>query len=670
MENNQELDEVYEKAKVTELSPADIQTMIQQNQADIAKAEEIIRNNNIQNRQAEQPLSTEQRRAMAAENSLYAQANSDKETLLQHNAALEKHTLTPAEPLQPQSFQADTFPSTGSAWQPENWQPETPQDFNARQEELNQRREYLANLQRQLDAEFDRANQQQNALKQERLADLDKEYEKLYRMQNEVDKWNNDLDLKRSQILGADTPETELDENGIQLDDRSPDNIITKEEILRNLNRLPYASDEDKVQAAFNQLEKQYGYQRNGDVLEVSGSKNQEQMAYNQETQSLEYTALNDKGERHLIGDIEIKDLSPEYMAMSLENRRLQYQQELNKNGGRALNPAQRQALDTHADTLDERVRQANRKSERLTPPLAPPPPLDQRYAAVERKFLDTKTNLRVSNRVDYVDVANGRTVLFSDKGNKLTTSRHPDAQTVKDMVEVAKAKGWDSVKLRGNKEFKRMAYIEMESQGIKTKGYSPIPQDLAMVEKLREERSLSGIESISHAGGVAQTDKTGNLNNEKYQAQKEQGLAYAMADKINDQSLSDTYADGSGHVPDDVVAATTNLKNQSDVRVGKARISPLQKAKQRYRQKLETLSSTDKAKHLVYEEDLKTILANGSLSKDQHDAVMANFYTNAAEKIQNGQSQLPQAVGLENVKANLQTTTERDRTGEVEMER
>ena len=117
MENNQELDEVYEKAKVTELSPADIQTMIQQNQADIAKAEEIIRNNNIQNRQPE-PLTAEQRRTMAAENSSYAQANSDKETLLQYNAALEKHTLTPAEPLQPQSFQADTFSSTDSAWQP------------------------------------------------------------------------------------------------------------------------------------------------------------------------------------------------------------------------------------------------------------------------------------------------------------------------------------------------------------------------------------------------------------------------------------------------------------------------------------------------------------------------------------------------------------------------
>ena len=79
-----------------------------------------------------------------------------------------------------------------------------------------------------MDAEFDKANQQQNALKPERLADLDKEYEKLYRMQNEVDRWNNDLNLKRSQILGEDTPETELDENGIQLDDRSPDNIITK----------------------------------------------------------------------------------------------------------------------------------------------------------------------------------------------------------------------------------------------------------------------------------------------------------------------------------------------------------------------------------------------------------------------------------------------------------
>ncbi|MBQ9619920.1 MAG: hypothetical protein IJR44_05430, partial [Neisseriaceae bacterium] len=406
MAENQPLDEtIPNPATANAMSNADIQAMVQQNQADIAKAEEMMQNNNIQNRQAETPLSTEQRRAMAAENSLYAQANSDRETLLQHNEVLQKHTLTPAEPLQTEHFQPDEFV-------PDEWQPET-----------------------------------------------------------------NSIDF-------ADDRQIVIDE-------------VEKPE-------QPEMTPQEKVQAAFETLQNQYnGYRYNPETqrLEIENSKTSEEIHYQADAEKLVYTAV-DNGERQTIGDIDIKDLTPEYLALSVENRRLAYNQALLQ--GAFPNAEKRQQLDVQGDQLDESIRQAKRKTETLSPPVAPPPPLDQRYNAVERKFMDNtthygdSTNLGIKKRVDYVDVQNGKTVMFSDKGNKLTTSRNPDAQTVQDMAKVAIAKGWDSVKLRGNKDFKRMAWLELESQGIKTKGYSPSPEDKAMLEKLREQRSLSGMENVS----------------------------------------------------------------------------------------------------------------------------------------------------------------------------
>ena len=94
-----------------------------------------------------------------------------------------------------------------------------------------------------------------------------------------------------------------------------------------------------------------------------------------------------------------------------------------------------------------------------------------------------------------YLAAENGTTVVFTDSGKKISTAK-TDAQTVKDMLEVAKAKGWDSIKLSGSREFKSMMYVAAESQGIRTRGYAPTPADLALVEKLRAEQSLNSIEA------------------------------------------------------------------------------------------------------------------------------------------------------------------------------
>lgn len=83
--------------------------------------------------------------------------------------------------------------------------------------------------------------------------------------------------------------------------------------------------------------------------------------------------------------------------------------------------------------------------------------------------------------------------VMFVDKGDKLATST-TDRQAIEDMVALAKAKQWENLKLSGSSEFRREAWLQAESQGIKTLGYTPKQADLAALEALREERTKNTI--------------------------------------------------------------------------------------------------------------------------------------------------------------------------------
>jgi hypothetical protein len=64
-------------------------------------------------------------------------------------------------------------------------------------------------------------------------------------------------------------------------------------------------------------------------------------------------------------------------------------------------------------------------------------------------------------------------------------------------MVSLAKAKQWNSLKLSGSKEFRREAWLQAESQGIKTSGYTPKQADLAALEAMRQERATNSIQPV-----------------------------------------------------------------------------------------------------------------------------------------------------------------------------
>ena len=68
-------------------------------------------------------------------------------------------------------------------------------------------------------------------------------------------------------------------------------------------------------------------------------------------------------------------------------------------------------------------------------------------------------------------------------------SSKREDLNTVRAMVDIAAARGWQSIDVSGSKEFKREAWIEAAARGIEAKGYRPNDPDRQEADRRRNER-------------------------------------------------------------------------------------------------------------------------------------------------------------------------------------
>jgi hypothetical protein len=68
-------------------------------------------------------------------------------------------------------------------------------------------------------------------------------------------------------------------------------------------------------------------------------------------------------------------------------------------------------------------------------------------------------------------------------------SSKREDLNTVRAMVDIAAARGWQSIDVAGSKEFKREAWIEAAARGIEAKGYRPNDPDRQEADRRRNER-------------------------------------------------------------------------------------------------------------------------------------------------------------------------------------
>ncbi|WP_233890055.1 LPD7 domain-containing protein [Paraburkholderia flagellata] len=159
----------------------------------------------------------------------------------------------------------------------------------------------------------------------------------------------------------------------------------------------------------------------------------------------------------------------------------------LEKNGGRVgKGPAQapQAATETGREAQGQQAADGGKEGEGNEVKAAPifrekgyevPASVVAQYVAFDGKYLHRQTEV----------------VHFHDKGRKLSTDSE-DKAVVRSMIEVAKAKNWGEVQLKGSEEFRRQAWVAAELAGIKSTGFKPKAQDRALLQAAREEMRIS----------------------------------------------------------------------------------------------------------------------------------------------------------------------------------
>ncbi|MBV6867909.1 LPD7 domain-containing protein [Xanthomonas euvesicatoria] len=89
----------------------------------------------------------------------------------------------------------------------------------------------------------------------------------------------------------------------------------------------------------------------------------------------------------------------------------------------------------------------------------------------------------------------NQNRVAFVDREHKLVSNAEADSFIAKSMVKLAEAKGWDSIKVSGTKEFRQAVWMEAQLRGINVAGYKPHETDLAMLAERKEAQLTNAIE-------------------------------------------------------------------------------------------------------------------------------------------------------------------------------
>ncbi|MEM5312502.1 LPD7 domain-containing protein [Paraburkholderia sp. JHI869] len=111
------------------------------------------------------------------------------------------------------------------------------------------------------------------------------------------------------------------------------------------------------------------------------------------------------------------------------------------------------------------------------------PKSVSNQYVAHDGKFLDRKSE----------------TVHFEDTGRTLATASE-DRSVITHMVEVAKAKNWSELQLKGTEEFRRQAWVAAELAGVPTRGFRPKQVDHAMLTAAREAMRIGAGEQAGDA--------------------------------------------------------------------------------------------------------------------------------------------------------------------------
>ncbi|MFH0134839.1 LPD7 domain-containing protein [Variovorax sp. VaC1] len=150
------------------------------------------------------------------------------------------------------------------------------------------------------------------------------------------------------------------------------------------------------------------------------------------------------------------------------------------------------QVTDERANTVDRERSPKDQDDEKKE--FVTPESLRKRYLQADTKFYFRDDENRLA---------------FEDKGKRLATD-HNDPAIALSMVELAQAKGWKALKLKGDDEFMRAAWLQASLRGMEVSGYEPRDVDRAKLADMRKEPAYAAYAADKPADKALNTIEQG----------------------------------------------------------------------------------------------------------------------------------------------------------------
>lgn len=112
----------------------------------------------------------------------------------------------------------------------------------------------------------------------------------------------------------------------------------------------------------------------------------------------------------------------------------------------------------------------------------------------VAKSYIEVEGKYYFQNRPD--------SLAFVDKGAKLQT-KLSNSQVAGSMIDIAEARGWTEIQVKGTEDFRREAWLQATARGLTAHGYKPKEEDLARLKKVAGERNINEVEAREVADNV-----------------------------------------------------------------------------------------------------------------------------------------------------------------------
>ncbi|KVU84294.1 hypothetical protein WK76_25060 [Burkholderia ubonensis] len=118
-----------------------------------------------------------------------------------------------------------------------------------------------------------------------------------------------------------------------------------------------------------------------------------------------------------------------------------------------------------------------------------------------------SKRYLQAGNRYFLRD--GSQQLAFEDRGARMVTA-HNRPDVAESLAEMALAKGWSNIRVKGHEEFRREVWLQAAVRGLGVTGYTPSDVDRARLEELMAERMTNRVEQVDERG--KESTKAANL--------------------------------------------------------------------------------------------------------------------------------------------------------------